>query len=385
MIPFRFVLFYIIFLFFVFQGMFIYYQHPENYEGLPVASAKYSPVIHSITRAIKICFYVFYLKVLINYPLSKNLKTLDITRRFMPFIIIVIAANLLINGRVQNGAGYQGTLQLGDAHHGSFTSQLCSIGIYLFITLFYRKVNLITRFFVIGALVGIGATIMLMGSRNGLLSFFVLCCLGFYINLKGKRRDFQFITVITAFIAAVITILVSLNSPTVQRAIYMTEQAGGGDRVYYWEAGLKAVEKFPVFGLGGDESASQGAVARYAPALVEDKVMHNTYLEVAVEYGVFALIFYLTLVFFALKWGYRLLKFAVLKQNLLIAAPAISYLILMIAAIFISDIWDTAIWYNMSLIFALAIQLLYYQYTTNPKIDTFSSFQQQLAQAHVKT
>src|SRR5204863_5225006 len=139
-------------------------------------------------------------------------------------------------------------------------------------------------------------------------SFFILCCLGFYINMKGKRIDFQFIMVITAFIAGIATILISLNSPTVQRAIYMTEVESGGDRVYYWEAGAKALEKFQIFGLGGDESASQGAVARYAPAVVEDKVMHNTYLEMAVEYGVFGLIFYLALVFFVIKWGYRLFK-----------------------------------------------------------------------------
>ena len=101
-------------------------------------------------------------------------------------------------------------------------------------------------------------------------------------------------------------------------------------------------------------------------------------------FGVFGLLFYLSLVFFVLKWGYRLFRFALRKQQLLIAAPAISYLILMIAAMFISDIWDTAIWYNMSIIFALAIQLVYYQYIDKRRINTFSSFQHQLAQAHLK-
>src|SRR6185436_12496301 len=104
-----------------------------------------------------------------------------------------------------------------------------------YITIFSRKVNLITRLFALSALVGIGTTIMLMGSRNGLMSFFILFCLGLYINLKGKRIDFQLIILIGAFFAGVITILVSLDSPTVQRAIYMTEVESGGDRVYYWE------------------------------------------------------------------------------------------------------------------------------------------------------
>ena len=141
----------------------------------------------------------------------------------------------------------------------------------------------------------------------------------------------------------------------------MTKTKSGGDRVYYWEAGSKALMNNPVFGLGGDESASQGAVAAYAPPGVQDKVMHNTYLEMAVEYGIFGAIFYLVFLFFALTWGYRLYKYALEKKNLVIAAPAISYLILMVAAFFISDIWDTAIWYNLSMVLALAIQLVYYQ------------------------
>jgi hypothetical protein len=46
----------------------------------------------------------------------------------------------------------------------------------------------------------------------------------------------------------------------------------------------------------------------------------------------------------------------------------------MIAACFVSDIWDTAIWYNMSLVFALAIQLVYYQYINKRKVNTQASF-----------
>src|SRR5678815_4322866 len=107
-----------------------------------------------------------------------------------------------------------------------------------------------------------------------------------------------------------------------------TETRGGGDRVYYWEAGVKALSENPVFGMGGDESASQGVVAAFAPPGVQDKVMHNTYMEMAVEYGIFGGIFYVILVLFALTWGYRLYRYALAKKELVIAAPAISYLVL---------------------------------------------------------
>ena len=369
-IPFRFVIFYVIFFYFVYQGLFVYYQHPQNYLRLEIPSARYAAVLHSVVKSIKIIFYLFFLRVLINYPADKNIRMLELTRRFVPFILIVLAINLLVNGRSQSGAGYTGTIQMGDAHHGSFTAQLCAMSIYCFITFFKPKVSIITRGFALVAITAVGVSIMLMGSRNGLLSLALVCGIGFFIHLKNKSLGFQFIMVVLAIIAATIAIILSLNSPTVQRAIYMTETRGGGDRVYYWKAGAKALSENPVFGMGGDESASQGVVAAFAPPGVQDKVMHNTYMEMAVEYGIFGGIFYIVLVVFALTWGYRLYRYAFAKKELVIAAPAISYLTLMVAAIFISDIWDTAIWYNLSMVLALAIQLVFEQYINKRKVNT---------------
>ena len=79
------------------------------------------------------------------------------------------------------------------------------------------------------------------------------------------------------------------------------------------------------------------------------------------------------------KFHYPIVKYALEKNKLVIAAPAISYLILMVAAIFISDIWDTAIWYNLSIILALAIQLVYYQYINKRKINTKLTFAESLS------
>ena len=386
MVPYRFILFFVLFIALVYLGIFIYYQHPQNYVGLGSTQGRYTAISRSIMKSIKLFFYVFYIKVLVNYPVKKNIWTLEVTRRCAPFIIIPLGIFLLTMGRVQNGAGYSGTLQLGDAHHGIFTSELCALTIYVFVTLFSRKkgITTITRFLAIGTLILVGLMIMVMGSRNGLVCFVLVTGIGILMNLRRKRIDFQFIIVLICGIGGVIAIILSLNSPTVERALYMTEVAGGGDRTYYWEAGLKVMEKFPMFGLGGDESASIGAVARYAPSMVEDRVMHNTYLEMAVEYGIFAAIFYIIFVIFTFKWAFRLYKFALDKQNLLIAAPGISYFILMFSAIFVSNVWGTPIWYNQSLIFALSIQLVYSSYINKRRVNTFSSFQHQLATSQVK-
>ncbi len=375
-IPYRFVVFFVIFLLFIFQGVIIYYQYPQNYQALIQVHAKWSPVLHSIMKSIKVVFYIFYVRVLMNNPIKKNLRTLEVTRRFVPFILIVLALNLLLNGRAQSGAGYQDTLQMGDAHHGSYTTQLCALSIYCFITFFKSKATLATRGFALLAIAAVAFAILEMGSRNGLLCFALICLAGFILNMSGKSLDYKTLWTVLAFCGAVITAAVAYNSPTVQRAIYMTEQEGGGDRVYYWEAGFKSLESHPIFGMGGDESASSAAVAMYAPAGTEDKVMHNTYMEMAVEYGTFGLIFYLSLLFFTFFWGYKLYKYALANGNLLIAGPPISYFILMTGAFFVSDVWDTSIWYNQAMIFALAIQLVYYTYINKKKVNTKATFTQ---------
>ena len=242
-----------------------------------------------------------------------------------------------------------------------------------------RKTSLATKGFVLVAIAAVGYSIMEMGSRNGLLSFALVCLIGFAINMQRKSWSYIFIWTMLALVGAAGVVAISLSSPTVQRAIYMTETAGGGDRVYYWSAGAQALQEHPLFGMGGDESASQATVAKYAPSGTQDKVMHNTYLEIAVEYGLVAFVFYLVLLFTVLRWGWRLYKYALDKGNLLIAAPAISYLLLMIAACFVSDVWDTSIWYNLSMIFALAVQLVYSKYIEKKRINTRITLNQAIA------
>jgi len=135
--------------------------------------------------------------------------------------------------------------------------------------------------------------------------------------------------------------------------------------------------------MGGDETASIAAVARYAPAMVEDRIMHNTYLEAAVEYGLIAALLYIAFVLFVIKWAYRLYKLALDRQDMVLAAPGLSYLIMMIAAMFVSNLWDTSIWYTVSIIFALAIRFVYPQWADKRRINTKLSFEQMASQVRV--
>ncbi len=382
-VPYRFVILYVIFGFFVVLGAFVYWQHPENLKGLQNGATQAKPIYKAVIKVIKVTFFFLYLKVLINYPISTNIRTLEYSRKMAPLTVIMLGIYLLLHGSAQSGAGTGGseTLQMGDAHHGAFTSQLCSIGIFLYITLFKAKENLFNKAIAVFAIVFMFVMIMQMGSRNGLVCFAMVSGLGVYINIKNKRLDYKFLITFFIGIIGVIAVIYSLNSPTLKRAIYMTEVESGGNRWYYWEAGLSALERNPFLGMGGDESASIAAVSKYGPGLIDDKVMHNSYLEMAVEYGVIGLIFYISFLTVILIWSYRLFNFALKRNDMLLTAPSVSYLILMFSALFVSRIWETAIWYNLSMVLALSIQLIYVKYVNKKRINTFSPLQHQLGQA----
>lgn len=379
-LPYRFVIWYVLFVFFILLGQIVYWQHPQNLIGLSSGQPTWKPVFRSTTRIIKVVFYFVYLKVLINYSFQDNMRTLEYSRKFTPFIVMGLGIYLLTHGTAVAGANQGGgaSLQLGDAHHGAFTSQLCSLGIYLYITLFKPKEKIWNKATAAIGLLMMFIMIMQMGSRNGLVCFMLVSALGIYVNVKNKRIDYQFLISFVIGIVGIAGIIFSLNSPTVKRAIYMTEVEQGGNRWYYWEAGLTALEHYPFLGMGGDESASIAAVSKYGPGFIDDKVMHNTYLEFAVEYGVVGFLFYVSFLFYILKWSYRLFKFALSKNYPLLTGPSVSYLILMFSALFVSRIWETAIWYNLSLVFALSFQMIYKHYIGRKPINTSSGFRRQL-------
>ena len=116
------------------------------------------------------------------------MKTFEAARRCVPFIIIPLGLYLLTNGRVQNGAGYSGTLQLGDAHHGSiYSSELCALNIFLYNLIYAgNQDRSLYKIWYCWSIVLVGICIMVMGSRNGL---FLLRWLYYWCSYKhaGKR------------------------------------------------------------------------------------------------------------------------------------------------------------------------------------------------------
>jgi hypothetical protein len=334
-VPMKLVLLYVGFAFFVIIGLVVYLQHPEIYTALTKKGLD-GVYMKVLMKVVKIIFFFVYLKVLINYDKAFIKSALVLFRNIIPFLIIVMAVFLATTGRPTDKFG---TLHFGDAHHGDFTANVCALGVYLYIGLFERRQSLLFRVIIIIALVGMLYIVMQMASRNGLLSFAFISMISGYLVLKNRTMDMKVIMVIVGIFVAAAALYKFQDSPTIERSIYETEEKSGGDRLSYWSAGIRAIQEEPFVGLGGDESSSLYAVGKYSPE-VEDHVMHNTFLECTVEYGLFGLAFFLVLVLTILRWSYKNLKYALATDDLILAAPGISYLISIFAGLFISRIWE---------------------------------------------
>lgn len=359
-IPVSLIILYLCFIGMTFLGLIVYRKHPEV--GLHAFETMHVPknyvTFKVFIKIFKIIFFLVFLKFLINAGKEYILKSLELFKILAPYITISIVIYSSIFGYVSNQFG--GVLHLGESSHGDFTANLCSMGGFIYLSIFDRKSNLFSRIIGLAALILLLYLIMQMGSRNGLLSFGFVSVFSAWLIMIKRSTLFQVGLVSAALIGAVAALYIFQDSPTMQRALYMTEVESGGERMSYWSAGFEAIKEAPVLGLGGDESASMYAVAKYSPE-VTDHVMHNTFLEVAVEYGLTGLLFYLIFVFTILKWGYRDTQYALQTNQLILAMPAIGYTVSIIAGLFISRIWETTLWYYLELIFAIGILWIYPQ------------------------
>ena len=174
---------------------------------------------------------------------------------------------------------------------------------------------------VLGVVVGLLAGLMIVAlvvsySRGALISFIISSFMAamFWFSIK-KRSEWKWkrITIFISSALAVIIIsltLLALVMPKkiqndfidlVERRLYM-------DRIQYYKAATETISKYPVFGIGPGNFVTSYPlnVKHKVPPRSPDAVLkhvHNSPLEIWLEYGLFALVVYLgILAAFFRKW-----------------------------------------------------------------------------------
>jgi len=345
---------FVVFIIMAIVGFIVYRQHPPinkkmamlfNIPGIPVAGKV-------TAKTLKLIFFIVFIKLLVNYGKEYIYKALSLYRALSPYLILSVVLYTVKFGYVSEKFG--GVLHFGAAHHGDFTATLDALAVFLFVAIFERRNNYFEKSISIAALLSLAYLIMQMGSRNGLLCFCLAAGLSATMVLAKRSGSMIFLMMLTAVVALVTAIIIFKDSPTVNRFIYQMDVEDGGERIAYWYAGARALERDPLLGLGGDESASLYATAIYSPE-VEPHIMHDSFLEVAVEYGMLGLLFYIIFVFTIMRWAYQTYMYALKTEDFVLGTPAVGYTVSIFSSLFISRVWDTTLFYYLCLIFAVGI------------------------------
>lgn len=353
-VPIRINALFVVFIIMTIVGLIVYRQHPlinkkmamlYNIPGIPV-SGKVT------AKTLKLIFFIVFIKLLVNYGKEYIYKALSLYRTLSPYIILAVVLYTLEFGYVSEKFG--GVLHFGAAHHGDFTATLDALAVFLFVAIFERRKNYIEKITSIAALLALAYLIMQMGSRNGLLCFCLAAGLSAILVLAKRSGSMIFLMMLTAVVALITAVIIFKDSPTVNRFIYQMDVEDGGERIAYWYAGGRALERDPLLGLGGDESASLYATAIYSPE-VEPHIMHDSFLEVAVEYGLLGLLFYIIFVFTIMRWAYQTYMHALKTEDFVLGTPAVGYTVSIFSSLFISRVWDTTLFYYLCLIFAVGV------------------------------
>lgn len=176
--------------------------------------------------------------------------------------------------------------------------------------LFFLLKRLWQKLFIIGSILSVMHSLVLVGSRGGLLAF---CSMGLYSLLfliktkKGKTPYFLIVVSVASFLVFYSTQGGSLKDRT---SATISESKEGGDepldpRVLAWSVGKDMIFDYPILGVGV-ERFLQAARAEYGARTVN--VAHNTFIQITACSGILAGLTWLYLVFNGMYCGRQIWK-----------------------------------------------------------------------------
>jgi putative inorganic carbon (hco3(-)) transporter len=262
------------------------------------------PVLISVVTALKIeqCYYnldIFERMMLMSFLvvlLVRTVAQLRVLLMVAGFSAIVLGAKFglfgLLAGGVRFGAGYGGMIS-----DNNDLALFMSMGIAL--TWFFIP-ELKSRWLRLGA-VGLVfcnlAAIVMTYSRGGALT--LAAVLG-VIVLRSKQR--LAMVLVFVVLAAPGVILVGDTYTSRLKTISNPEyEASSYSRIALAKASLQMWKDYPIFGVGFGGGNCALIVGRYTDAK-EKAVLHNTYLQILVDSGIFALLMYVAILFGTIVW-----------------------------------------------------------------------------------
>jgi putative inorganic carbon (HCO3(-)) transporter len=229
-----------------------------------------------------------------------------------------------------------------------------AVAICMFTALGLRRPLLQLTALAVGSVCGL--TILMTVSRGGLIALFVMLVVAI---IAGGRWRGQMLLIAATIAAGGFIYFAAFAPPSAVEHLQSTTQGDARfaeGRYTIWQIAWRMVEDNPVLGVGGGNFATEsrnyllepGAAPRSDLIINRDIIVHNTYLETAVEYGVIGISLFLGLIvacYAALIKAVRTFKrngdreMELLSRALLAAIAGI-----LVADIFISEQFSKALW-----------------------------------------
>lgn len=277
----------------------------------------------------------------------------------MQYIAVPLFVGFFIYMNVRGiSYGFNQYLNFGFTSHGTFSASIVGLSAYLLYRFAAKGKSITHRFWVIPPIIMMVWIIFKSDSRNGLLSLLVMIFLAVIIlrgSTIGARRG-----LIVGFVSLAFLVAISgnWNRPEfVRLRDRLSEENSINEistgRTKLWYAGLKGFAERPLTGQGGDNLISR----QYAEKAVGiNNVIHNTPMEMAIQYGLIGIILYFFLQIKVIRGYWNVSKF--IKRNPLeidgvFLLPFLTYFSLLFSALFVSWLWRSLVWYHVGLIFAI--------------------------------
>ncbi|MDE5548969.1 MAG: O-antigen ligase family protein [Clostridia bacterium] len=269
-------------------------------------------------------WYVFYFAALMM-PVTKR----DINFFISSCIVSSVVCSLIVLIARYDYGGGRLSIKIGNhiALDPNFLASFIMLGGALaFERLMKKRKGLIRKLFLLAVVALCTYTIIMTGSRAGVLAF-VVCVFGSFVKLfldnYRKMKLIHYVLLIGAIIAALVAMRYILPESIYQRIFHMNLADGSNSlRVAHWKSALKCWKQQPIFGYGP-------AMASDVLFAVDNHVgdAHNTYLVILLQFGVFGLALYAFIILDILKGlmnkknvAYLFLLLGVLMSSFIIAS-----------------------------------------------------------------
>lgn len=299
-------------------------------------------------------FYLVYLFFL-SLNISGLRKGLYVLKSLGAPVLILIFLYMVFKGERY---GFQQYLNYGVTRHGTFTATLVSVSAFAWYTFLAKSVSMRRKVLSALSLLLTIWVIVNSQSRNGMLSFVLIAVLSYSLFGSHKLNRWKLLFLSFIGISAITFFIVYHEHPALQefRDQFAQEESLkdiSSGRTSLWMAGLKGFLESPIIGQGGDPLLSR-AFAEQNVGI--NNVIHNTIIELMIQYGLLGMVAYLFLQAFIIK-GYRDVAMSIedISQNDdgVFLVPFVAYASLLFSSLFVSWLWSSMIWYHVSLLLAI--------------------------------